>query len=459
MGDIHDLRSYLSVLRQKNELMVIDKRVALVHELAGILKAVEGRSGPAVVFSDVGLPPWRVLGGLLATNKRIAIALDCRPEEVSALLDEALMNPLSAAQVEKPKWAEHVVREEVDITRLPIPTHSLGDAGPFLTGGVVFAKDPVGGRGNLSFHRAQVKGPTTLGLMVNEWRHFNRFLRAAEEIGQPLEVAICVGLDPAILIAAGLRTPHDEIEIAGAIRRTPIPLSSCYTVDLHVPAEAELVIEGRIPVGRREAEGPLAEFTGHYGTAWDSPVVEVTAICHRKDPIYHTIVPGCFEHLNLGNVLAREGLLHRFVEHVSGDVRAVHIPPYGAGFLTVVALEKENPGQPRNVGLAALAAHVNFKVCLVVDPDVDIHSASDILWALSTRVDWAEDVLILPGCQGHELDPTSDIRGVQSKIIIDATLDKGRRDYEARAEFLEVDLDQFLDIQSGWNGEIGDEDG
>lgn len=338
--------------------------------------------------------------------------------------------------------------EEVDLYRLPIPFHAQGDAGPFITGGVTFSKDPATGRGNCSYQRMQLKGRNKLGIMINEWRHLRGFLAFAEKQNQPLPIAVAIGLDPAIMIAAGIRTERDEIEIAGGIRGEPIEIARGATVDINVPARAEIVVEGRIIPGVRESEGPLAEFTGHYGALWDCPVFEVTAICHRREPIFQTIVPGSFEHVNLGNVLPREPILRQFVRHVAPQVSVVHLTPYSGGFMAVAALEKDNPGQPKNVALAALASHVNIRICIVVDPDINIFVPSEVLFALSTRVDWKEDVFLVPHAQGHELDLTGDERGVQTKIGIDATLVKGRRkEYHQRVVYPEVDLGTYIQAQ------------
>jgi 2,5-furandicarboxylate decarboxylase 1 len=290
----------------------------------------------------------------------------------------------------------------------------------------------------------QVLGPRTFGFNVNEWRHVMQFYRLQEEKGQPLEIAIVVGVDPAISIAAGIRYDDDELFIAGAIRNAGVPVCKGVTVDIDIPATAEIVIEGRLPPGLRQPEGPLAEFHGYYGEAWNSPVLEVTAICHRDQPTFQTIIPGHDEHIYIGNVLPREPLLLRFVKHVSQNVTGLHIPPYGNGFSVIVQAEKSNPGEPKNIAMAAFTAHVNIKKVIVVDPDVNIYDPSDVLWALTNRVDWSRDVFMVPGAQGHEMDPTADERGVHTKIGIDATYKPDRRDYGERIRYPEIDLEDYL---------------
>ncbi|HET6443203.1 MAG TPA: UbiD family decarboxylase, partial [candidate division Zixibacteria bacterium] len=165
---------------------------------------------------------------------------------------------------------------------------------------------------------------------------------------------------------------------------------------------------------------------------------------HRDQPIFQTIIPGHDEHIYIGNVLPREPLLLRFVRHVSQNVTGLHIPPYGNGFSVIVQAEKSNPGEPKNIAMAAFTAHVNIKKVIVVDPDVNIYDPSDVLWALTNRVDWSRDVFMVPGAQGHEMDPTADERGVHTKIGIDATYKPDRRDYGERIRYPEIDLEDYL---------------
>ena len=232
------------------------------------------------------------------------------------------------------------------------------------------------------------------------------------------------------------------MEVAGAIRGRPMQVVKCITNDIYVPAEAQFIIEGEILPHTRELEGPLGEFTGHYSEPWNSPVIHVTAITYRDDPIYQTINGASFEHINLGNVLPREPLLKKFTTYVSTGVVDVHIPPYGSGFLALVRLHKKNPGEPKNVALAAMMTYVNIKNVIVVDEDVDIYDPADVMWAVSNRVVPERDIFYVPNAQGHELDPCSDERGVQTKMGIDATLDSESRCLE-RVRYPKVDLSLY----------------
>lgn len=448
MIQIHDLRTFLQALEEAGQLVRVRTPVSLEYELADVAATLLRSSGPAPLFENPAGSSWPVFTNAVANQKRAALALGCTQHEVVEVMQHALnpSNGIPPLRVENAPWkANTLLGDHVDVRKLPIPIHARGDGGPFITGGVVVSKDPVTGRGNLSYNRMQVKGPRTFGFNLNEWRHVRQFLDVQEAAGNRLELAVAIGLDPAIMIAAGARYDDDELRIAGAIRGQGIRVSKGVTVDVDIPAEAEIVIEGYLAPGERNGEGPLAEFHGYFGEIWESPVFHVTAVCWRDNPIFQTIIPGWDEHVYLGNVLPREPLLLSFVQHVSKNVRGLHIPPYGNGFTALVAIEKSNPGEPKNVALAAFTAHVNIKWCIVVDPDVNIYDPSDVLWALTTRVDWSQDVFFVPGAQGHEMDPTADMRGVHTKIGVDATQEKGRRDYAGRVRYEMVDLQNYLD--------------
>jgi 2,5-furandicarboxylate decarboxylase 1 len=447
MEKINDLRSYIKLLDQRGKLVRVEKPIDLVHDLANVATAVIRQGRGATIFDHPAGSNIPVFTGAVATPELASLALGCELDQITQVMGQALepSNGIPPKITEDAAWKKTVITgNEIDLNKLPIPTHAIHDGGPFITGGVVICKDPDSGRGNLSYNRMQVLEKNILGFNVNIWRHAMQFYQEREEEKEPLQVAVAIGLDPAIMIAAGARYDDDELLIAGAIRGEGIPVSKGVTVDLYIPSKAEIVIEGYLPPLERRSEGPLAEFHGYYGEPWNMPVFHVTAICLRDEPIYQTIVPGVYEHIYIGNVLPREPLLLRFVRHVSNKVTNLHIPPYGNGFSAIVQLEKGNAGEPKNVALAAFTAHVNIKTVIVVDPDVDIYNPADILWALNNRVDWSRDIFLVPGAMGHEMDPTSDSHGIQTKIGIDATYKPERRQYGERVRYPDVDLNKYL---------------
>jgi 2,5-furandicarboxylate decarboxylase 1 len=446
VADVHDLRSYIDELTEAGQLARLTAPVSLVHELADVGAALARSDMGAGLFENVTDSPWPIFCGGVASHRRAAIALGCDQDEIVDVMERVLdpVNGIAPVRVDEADWhANGVTGDQVDTGMLPIPTHSRGDGGAFITGAVTVAKDPISGRGNLGYNRMLRLDERTFGFNVNEWRDVGTFWKSRDDPDAPFPIALAIGLDPAIMIAAGVKTPVDELLIAGAIRGHAIEVCRGRVIDVDVPARAEIVIEGHLHPSVRRSEGPLAEFHGYHGEPWNSPTFEVAAISWRDDPIYQTIVPGWYEHIYIGNVLPREPLLRRFVRHLDATAD-VHIPPYGNGFLAVIQIDRDNPGTPKNLAIAAMAAHINIRNVIVVDRDVDMHHPSEVQWALTNRVHWLDDVFTVPGAQGHEMDPTADQRGVGTKVGIDATYKRERREYGERVAYPAVNPTDYM---------------
>jgi 2,5-furandicarboxylate decarboxylase 1 len=444
---IHDLRTFIDAVRKAGEMHEIRKRVDPVRELGAVLRACE-RADKAAFFHDVAGFDVPVVGGLLSSPRRIALALGCDVPEVGARMAAATERPVPSVPHAGPAPCQEVVVKAPDLTRWPIPTHSPLDAGPFITAGVVIARDPETGRHNLSYNRMQIYGPDRAGISMNIWRHIKAFFDKIEPQGTNLPFCVAIGPDPVVMMAGAFRYDGDEYEIAGALRGAPIPVVRALTCDVMVPAATEIVLEGEVLAGVRQMEGPMAEFTGHYSGADPKHVARITAITHRTKPVFQTMNGGGYEHVSVGNMITREPLLERFVRHISRRVKAVHLPPYAAGFTAIISLENPEPGEARNVALAAMAGHVNFKTVIVVDADVDIFDPADVMWALATRVNWDEDVVPIPGAHGNELDPAADAHGVVCKAIIDATLPAEVRSRYIKVAYPPVELERYLQAAS-----------
>ncbi|MCP5027552.1 MAG: UbiD family decarboxylase [Actinomycetia bacterium] len=443
---VNDLPSYIQALEAAGALARVGVPVSLEHELADVSAALERSDVGAALFENVTGSRWPIFSGGVASRRRAAIALGCEVDEIVDRMAHVLEpeNGIATRPIDDAPWKQNTLTgDDVDISMLPIPTHSRGDGGAFITGAVSVTKDPVGGRGNLSYNRMLRKEGNVLGFNLNEWRDVGTFMASRDDPEAPFPVALAIGLDPAVMIAAGVRTPIDELLIAGAIRGEGIEVTRGVTVDIDIPVAAEVVIEGHIRPAERAPEGPLAEFHGYHGELWNSPTLEVSAISWRDDPIYQTIVPGWYEHIYIGNVLPREPLLRRFVRHVDPNAD-VHIPPYGNGFMAVIQIDRDNPGTPKNLAMAAMTAHINIRNVIVVDRDIDIDQPSEVQWAVTNRVHWLDDVFTVPHAQGHEMDPVADVRGVGVKVGIDATYKHERREYGVRVAYGPVDLSDYL---------------
>jgi 2,5-furandicarboxylate decarboxylase 1 len=438
-----DLREFLKVVRDSGELVEIGRTVDPVHELGAVLNACE-RAGKAAYFHSVKGHSIPVTGALLSAPSRIALALQCSQDEVRARMAAATERPLKPELHKGPPPCQEIIIEKPDLAKLPIPTHSPLDAGAFITAGVVVARDPDSGRHNLSYNRMQIYGAERTGISMNIWRHVKAFFDKLEPQGRNLPFCVALGPDPVVMMAAAFRYPGDEYEIAGALRGAPIAVVHALTCDVLVPAFAEIILEGEVLAGERQTEGPMAEFTGHYSGADPKHVARITRITHRANPIFQTMNGGGYEHVSVGNMITREPLLERFVKHISPRVKAVHLPPYSGGFTALIALDNPQPGEARNVAIAAMAAHVNFKTVIVVDADVDIFDPADVMWALSTRARWDRGFSAINNAHTNELDPSSDEHGIVAKAIIDATLPPERRGRYKKVAYPPVDLKNYL---------------
>ena len=440
---IHDLRSFIDVLREAGAIYDITAEVNPVHELGAVLRACE-QDGKAALFHNVKGATMPVMGSALGSHERIALASGCDRDKLGNTLEAATQNPIPFQETANPAPCQEVEYNKVDLGSLPVPIHAPKDGGPYLNAGVVIGRDPVTGRHNLSYVRMQVKGPDRIGVNLNTWRHLRDFFEAAEERGQNLSFCVALGVDPALMIAAAYRYGGDEYEIAGALRGGPIPVVRARTCDVMVPASAEIILECEIIAGEREDEGPMAEYTGHYSGIYPQPVGRVNAITHRRNPIFQTTAGASFEHLLLGTAVTREPTLKRLAMAASSRVRDAYLPPFSSGFIALVSMEEPRPGEARAVGIAALNAHVNINTVIVVDTDVDIFNPTEVFWALSTRVRWHQDQVVIPGTLGNELHPSADRNGVISKTIIDATLTPELRDSYSKIVYPNVDLGALL---------------
>ncbi len=413
------LREWLAHLAATDRLAIARSGIRLEHELAAIAKVLDGRK--ATLFPSPGGHATPVVSGLVSGRDWIAEAMGVEPSEMLARFEDAAANPLACRRVDKAPVHEIVERAPDLLRDLPIPTHNEHDSGPYITAGLIISKNPATGRQNVAIVRLQVSGPRKLGALLLP-RHTNYFFDIAENQGQPLSVAIVVGIDPLTLLASQAIAPldQDELEIAGALQGRPLPVAQCRTSDLLIPAEAEIVLEGRILPGQREPEGPFGEFPQYYGERGNRHVIEIDAITRRKDAIYHTIGGGGLEHLVLG-AIPREATLLAHLKRSFPGVRDVHLSPGGVcRYHLYVQISKRNEGEAKNIMMGAFAGHYDVKQVIVVDDDVNIHDPQAVEWAVATRFQADRDLLVVTESQGSKLDPSTR-DGVGAKMGLDAT--------------------------------------
>ncbi|MEI2417840.1 UbiD family decarboxylase [Orrella sp. JC864] len=427
-----DLRAWLARLSDTGRMAVIQENVALKHELAAIAKRLDGRQAAFFPRPDGHAIP--VISGFMARRAWIAEAMGVPESELLQAYRRAADEPLPWQEVPAGQAAcQEVVHREVDLhDLLPIPTHSEHDSGPYITAGMVIARNPSTGIQNVSINRIQVHARDRMAVLLLP-RHLFSYHQAAEAMGQPLSVAIVIGADPLTLLASQAIAPldYDELGIAGALHGAPLPVAKCLTSEVRVPAGAEIVIEGRLLPQVREPEGPFGEFPKYYSAREEREVIQVDLVTHRKSPIFHTIVPAEMEHLLLGSI-PREATLLAHLQRSFSGVQDVHLSIGGVGrYHLFVKLDKRREGEPKNVILCAFGAHYDIKQVIVVDTDVDVHDPQQVEWAVATRFQADRDLVVVSGAQGSVLDPSTTVgqptdapahmQGISAKMGLDAT--------------------------------------
>lgn len=428
-----DFRRWLAHLQDTGRLAVAREGVALTHELAAIAKHMDGRK--AVYFPKPDGATVPVVSGFMSRRGWIAEAMGVPQSGLLDAFRRAAEAPLAWREVQDPPCQQVVHREPNVRGILPVPTHSEHDNGPYITAGLVIARNPVTGVQNVSINRIQVHARDRMAILLLP-RHLWAFYKEAEARNEALAVAVVIGVDPMTMLASQAITPidHDELEIAGALHGAPLPVTKCLTNEVRVPAHAEIVIEGRLLPRVREEEGPFGEFPKYYSAREAREVIQVDAITHRRDPIYHTIIPAEMEHLLLGSI-PREATLLAILQRSHQDVRDVHLSIGGVGrYHLYVKMHKRHEGQPKNVILAAFGAHYDIKQVIVVDEDVDVHDPQQVEWAVATRFQADRDLVVIAGAQGSALDPSTTLtrpardgvqppheQGISAKMGLDAT--------------------------------------
>jgi len=422
MGE--DFRSFLKEMEETKEggFFRISKEVDTRYEVSAIVTKLEkARQIPLLFFEKVKGHTMPVVVNCYADRGRVASAIGVSKQDLNQRVAQAYQKPMPPVEVSKAPVQEVVLQgNEVDLGKLPAMVYHNTDAGPYITAGIVLAKDPDTGDYNLSYNRLMVKGKNRLGIFITVGKHLNAIFSKMEDRGQPLEVAVSIGNHPAWAIGALAIGPYYENETAiiGGLKGSPLEMVRCKTVDLMVPAGAEIVLEGEIEPFVREEEGPFGEFTGYAIHSAQNPVFRVKAITHRYNPIYQDICGGQHrEHLTMATI-PMEANYFRVIKGAVPEVEAVRM---AAPFTLVISMRKKYEGQARSALLAAFSADLYLKHAIVVDHDIDVADLQRVFWAMATRVQASRDIFIIPRARGSSLDPSAEPLGVIDKMGIDAT--------------------------------------
>jgi UbiD family decarboxylase len=422
-----DLRSFIAQLESKNpdEVARVTKSISPRYEITALLTRLErSKRFPLLICENVQDSDAPVVINVQASRKLMAIALECKPEELANKFSERQAKPIPPAEVEDAP-VHQVVKtgDEVDLTQVPLLTHYDVNAAPYITAGIVVAADPDTGVRNTSYNRLMFARRRELRIFMAVGRHLWTLHNKLERRNQPLPIAIVIGVHPLFSLGAQAFTPatEDEYAVIGGMMGEALRVTKAKTVPVSVPADAEMVIEGRILPNVRREEGPFGEFTGHAVSKDERQVIEVTAITHRENYIFQDVHAGYTEHKLMGAV-PREAALIKAVRQTVPTARSVCMPVSGnCRFHAYISIAKRTPGQAKNAICAAFAADMLLKHVVIVDDDIDVFDEEQVLWAVSNRFQADRGLVVIANAQGSELDPSAGPGGVNAKMGLDAT--------------------------------------
>ncbi len=441
-----DMRTWIRDLEEAGELLHITKPVH-PHTQMGALLYQSREKG--LLFENLdGFPGWRSLGMAPANLRQAALAFGTTVEKLIPTAADWSLRRQPTQRVQTGPVKEVILKgDQVDITKLPV--HVAGsEETPYIASGLVVTRDPDTGIRNVAFHRLQVKGPNKTGILLVP-RHTRQILTKYEARNEPMPVAIFIGHHPLYYMAAATTGPFemDELELAGGMLGEPVQVVKCETNDLEVPFDAEIVLEGHILPNVREDEGPFSEFQDYYVAGQGkNPVVQIDCITMRQDAIYKAIqngseVEGCMFHK-----VPFGAAVYNHIKNIGGYVNLHNLLVLPGIFGIAVQMTPRFYGEAKQILMGVLSSPIlHPKVAIAVDEDVNIFNYWEVLWAINTRVNPQEDIIVIPGVRTHPMDPScpepvppgGPFWGrVGGKVIIDATKpplaagDEVRRPYQ-----------------------------
>ena len=480
-SDITDLRTALDFLAAiPGQLVSTKVEVDPYLELAGVYRRVGSGTptapptqiGPAMLFENVKGYDMAVVAGILASRERTALLLGTSPERLAFDLLAALDRPVPPVVVPAAQapCQEVVIKPPFDMrTVIPPIINTRKDTGAFFNMALLRGEDPETGISDVTIHRMCIHGPDSMSVSFTPGRHIDAFRLKAEALGRPSPVSVSIGFDPAIYVATSFEAPttplgFDELTIAGGLRNRPVELVDCVTQAAKSIARAEIVLEGEFRPGEYADEDAMTgsgwampEFPGYVGSAQPHlPVLHVTAITHRIDPIFQILVGPGEEHVTLTG-LPTEASIYRLIEDaMPGFLQNVYCHPAGGGkYLAILQVNKRrlsDEGRQRQAALVAFTAFSELKHVILVDDDVDLYDSGDVMWAMTTRYQGDTSTIFIPGVRCHTLDPSATPEfnpmlrdsGISCKAIFDCTVPFDLKERFERSQFVDVDLEKYF---------------
>jgi UbiD family decarboxylase len=431
------MRSFLDELDKTGDLIHVKREVSANYEIAAVAQKLDGKP---IIFEKVKESEgYRVALGVCGTRGNLARALGVRTDQLLWRVLNAVENP-SPFQITERGQCQEVVEDAVDLRKVPILTHCERDGGPYATAGIVVAKDEEFGY-NASFHRLMLIGKDRVAARILP-RHLDEFIKRGNR-----EVGISFGNHPAFLFAAAVSCEIGKSELAIANSLKEIRYVRCATNDSVVPADCELVLEGTV-TDELVDEGPFPDITGAYDIVRKQMVIKINRVTHRKEPIYQAILPGGAEHRILMG-MPREATIFREVNRACTCID-VRLTPGGSSWLhAAIKIRKGNEADARNALDAAFRGHPSLKHAIIVDEDIDIDDPSAVEWALATRAQLDQNLVLKPNEYGSSLDPSADqVTRKTCKAGVDATVPlRAPRDVFTKARIPredEIRLEDYL---------------
>jgi 2,5-furandicarboxylate decarboxylase 1 len=439
---VHDLRSFIRLLKESGELRTVSQAVDPRFEMSGVMGKLE-QERKAFYFAKVKGAEFPAVGGLFNKLERFGMALGhdfASPfthEAFDAMLEKAKARPVDPTIVASGP-VKQVIKtgEEVNLHALPVPTFFELDSGPFITAAVGISRDPETGVQNIGVYRTLITGRNEFVINASSLSDLRVIYKKWEALGEPMPIALAIGVDPAMLTAGACKLPPSvsEYGIAGALQGKPVELVKCETSDLTVPATAEFIIEGTVDFSRR-VENLLGEFAGQYGPE-NAPITTVNAITHRSDAIFYSIMAGRNpEHNTLGNVAVYgvQRSISSALQAAIPEIRNMHVfmdPGLGTLAHVVISIDKKSDAQPKDIiektfqtGGHIFPVSMITKRVIIVDEDIDVKNFADVQWAIWNRAATERKFIVIPDVQSWELERAAK-EGMKSvRIGIDATMD------------------------------------
>lgn len=420
------LRACLDKLENKYDMLTCTVPVDPKFELGGILEKL-GNDRP-VLFKNIKGHNMPIIGGMFGNREMFYDFTGTNRQERIFKYMDAIANPMKPVLLNNGPVKENIITRNIDLGKIfPLPTFHELDSSSFITAGVMVVKDPDSGIVYTSIRRFQFNGGNNLSALVTS-PMLSGQMKELFKKKKNLECAIVLGYDYHFCLASQVSSALygvDKYEVDSALRGEPLELVKCHTIDLEVPAHAEIVIEGVLPYNEDAVEGPFGELMGYYGQVAKHPVMRVSAVMHRNDPIFQISAPCKEEHLSNGLIRDVEVFAHvnRLVK--CNDVNVT----IGAGcrFHAVVSIDKKTEGDGKQALIGALSSSKDIKHVVVVDNDVDIFDYADVEGIIASRVQASKDVFIIPGGMGTGLDPSHLLEGTSDKMGIDATKPLGEK--------------------------------